>query len=66
MGAAFTQCATRRVGLRTSPLIVPRVEAPDAFDDRDDFLVDERRLAADAVPTQQNLHHHSRVHAVPK
>jgi hypothetical protein len=34
-----------------SPLFLARVEPPYAFDHGGDFLVDERRLTADAIPT---------------
>ena len=62
-GFGRLQAPTRRLLWATSrPLVVMRVEPADALDDGHDLLVRERRLTADTVPTQQNLHHHCRVH----
>jgi hypothetical protein len=55
-----------RVLSASTPLVVTRVEALDAFNNGDDLLVHERRLAADTVPTQQDLHHDRGVHTVPQ
>src|SRR5437879_9789067 len=55
-----------RLSLMRARLVVTRVEAPDTLDDGDDLVVHERRPAADTVPTQQDLHHHRRIHTVPE
>jgi len=50
----------------STPLVATRVKALDAFNNGNDLLVHERRLAADKVPTQQDLRHDRGVHTVPQ
>jgi len=56
----------RPLSVMRAPLVVARVEVPDALDDGGDLVVHERRLAADTIPAQQDLRHHRRVHPVPE
>jgi hypothetical protein len=46
--------------------VLTRAETPDALDDGDDLIVHERWLAADTVPTQQDLHYDRSIHIVPQ
>ena len=50
----------------STQLVVTRMKARDAFNNKDHLLVHERRLAADTVPAQQDFHHDRGVHIVPQ
>src|SRR5690349_17489375 len=50
----------------TTRVLIASVQASDARDHADNFLVGERRSASRAVPAEEQLHHHRRIHAVPK
>ena len=47
-------------------LLIASMQATDARDHGGNFLVSERRPASGAVPAEEQLHHHRRVHAVPE
>jgi hypothetical protein len=50
----------------TPRFLVTCADARDALDYGRNFLVHERRAAANAVPAKQELHHHRGVHPMPE